>query len=131
LAGVPGKVLLLLDACHSGAIGKAVNDVAHDLADEDCGVVVLCAALGSEKAIESPRDRHGYFCKALIEALEGKAHRRDGRVYLHHLEEYVADRVVELSKDSQHPTAAKPAIRPFPVAQPGGGARNGKQEKQR
>jgi WD40 repeat protein len=118
LADLPGKVLLLLDACHSGAIGRLINDLARELAEDESGVVVMCAALGGEKAGEV--DGHGFFCKALIEALGGKAAKnpRDGCVYLYHLEQYVADRVGELSRDEQHPTTAKPAIRPFPLARP-------------
>jgi hypothetical protein len=78
----------------------------------------MCAALGDEKAGE--QDGHGFFCKALIEALEGKAAKnpRDGCVYLHHLEQYVTDRVMELSKDEQHATTAKPNMRPLPLARP-------------
>jgi hypothetical protein len=120
LADLPGRVVLLLDACHSGAIGKVINDMARDLADEDCGVVVLCAALGNEKAGEA--DGHGYFCKALLEVLKGEhkapKNPRDGCVYLHHVEEYVIDRVQELSQDEQHPTTAKPALRPLLLAKP-------------
>jgi hypothetical protein len=119
LADLPGRVLLLLDACHSGAVGRGViSDLARDLADEDCGVVVMCAALGSEKAGEA--DGHGFFCQALIEALQGKAahNPRDGYIYLHHLEQYVIDRVLELSHDEQHPTSAKPTIRPLALAKP-------------
>jgi WD40 repeat protein len=120
LADLPGRVVLLLDACHSGAIGKVINDMARDLADEDCGVVVLCAALGSERAGEA--DGHGFFCKALLEVLKGEheapKNPRDGCVYLHHVEQYVIDRVQELSKDEQHPTAAKPALRPLALAKP-------------
>jgi WD40 repeat protein len=118
LKDVKGRVLLLLDACHSGAIGKAVGDLARDLSDDDCGVVVMCAALGSETAGEA--DGHGYFCRALIEGLTGKAAQnpKDHCVYLHHLEHYVIDRVQELSKDEQHPTSARPALRPFAIARP-------------
>lgn len=118
LAGVRGKVLLLLDACHSGAIGRELLDLARNLADEDCGVVVMCAALGKEKAGEA--DGHGFFCRATIEALEGKGQKnaRDGCVYQHHLEQYVNDRVEELSKREQHPTTAKPILPPFPLAKP-------------
>jgi WD40 repeat protein len=125
LADLPGRVVLLLDACHSGAIGKVINDMARDLASEDCGVVVVCAALGSEKAGE--QGRHGYFCQALLEVLQGDNQSSnnpppknplDGRVYLHHVEQYVIDRVQYLSKDEQHPTAAKPALRPLPLAKP-------------
>jgi hypothetical protein len=118
LAGLPGKVLLLLDACHSGAIGKVINEMARDLADDDCGVVVMCAALGKETAGED--DGHGFFCRAAIESLQGKGpkNKADGRVYQHHLEQYVIDRVQELSKDQQHPTTAKPTLPPFPLAKP-------------
>jgi WD40 repeat protein len=118
LADLPGKVVLLLDACHSGSIGRVVNDLARDLAGDDSGVVVMCAALGDERAGEA--NGHGFFCQALIEALEGKAAKnpRDGCVYFHHLEQYVMDRVPELSRDEQHATTAKPSMRPLPLAKP-------------
>jgi hypothetical protein len=120
LADLQGRVVLFLDACHSGAIGKVINDMARDLADEDCGVVVVCAALGSEQAGEA--NGHGYFCQALMEGLRGEhgapKNPRDGYVYLHHVEQYVIDRVQELSQDGQHPTTAKPAIRPLALAKP-------------
>jgi hypothetical protein len=119
LGDLPGPVLLLLDACHSGGIGRGAENITRALADDDCGVVVLCAALGSEKAGEI--DGHGFFSRALVEGLEGKGprNRRDGCVYLHHLEQYVIDRVGELSQDRQHPTSARPAyIRTFPIARP-------------
>jgi hypothetical protein len=80
----------------------------------------LCAALGSEKAGEA--DGHGYFCRSMLEALNGEnqapRHPRDRCVYLHHPEQYVIDRVGELSKDTQHPTSARPAMRPLAVARP-------------
>jgi uncharacterized caspase-like protein len=120
LGDLHGKVLLLLDACHSGAIGKAINDIARELSDPDCGVVVLCAAQGSENAGEA--DGHGYFCKSMLEALNGEneapRNRQDHCVYLHHLEQYVIDRVQELSKDTQHPARAVPAMRSLPLARP-------------
>jgi hypothetical protein len=120
LAHLPGRVLLLLDACHSGKIGNVISDLARNLSDEDCGVVVVCAALGSEKAGEA--NGHGFFCRALMEALRGEhdapKNPRDHCVYLHHVEHYVIDRVQELSQDEQHPTAARPAIRPLALARP-------------
>jgi WD40 repeat protein len=125
LQELPGRVVLLLDACHSGRIGNVIADMARDLSDEDCGVAVMCAALGSETAREA--DGHGFFCRALIEVLSGVGpkgkeppprSRRDGRVYLHHIEEYVIERVEELSEDNQHPTAVKPPLLPLALSQP-------------
>ena len=90
------------------------------LTAEENGLIVMCSALGSEQAQESREHGHGMFTVALLEGLAGKAARnpRDHCVYLHHLEQYVTDRVEELSKDEQHPTMAKPAIRPFALAKP-------------
>jgi WD40 repeat protein len=125
LADLPGRVVLLLDACHSGRIGNVISDMARDLSDEDCGVVVVCAALGSERAGEA--DGHGFFCRALMEVLSGERpmakvppprNPRDGLVYLHHVEQYVIDRVQDLSHDEQHPTAAQPALRPLALSRP-------------
>jgi WD40 repeat protein len=120
LADLPGKVLLLLDACHSGAIGRVINEMARELGDEDSGVVAMCAATPREKAGESQKDGHGFFCLAVLEALEGKGPKspRDGCVYIHHLGQYVYDRVQELSNDEQHPTTPQPGIRPFRLARP-------------
>jgi WD40 repeat protein len=125
LADLPGRILLLLDACHSGAVGRGkgvlTDELTRDLADDDCGVVVLCAAMGREEAGEEKKLGHGYFALAVIESLSGKGDvsRRDGAVYLHHLEHYVIDRVEELSNDEQHPVSGKPtSVRSFALAKP-------------
>ena len=124
LAELPGRVLMLLDACHSGAIGGKgglTDELTRELSDDDCGVVVMCAAMGREEAGEERKLRHGYFALAVIEGLSGKADvsKRDGRVYLHHLEQYVIDRVQELSNDEQHPVVGKPTtVRSFALAKP-------------
>jgi WD40 repeat protein len=120
LAALPGRVLLLLDACHSGAVGRVINEMARELGDEDSGVVAMCAATPKERAGESQKDGHGFFCLALLEALGGKGARspRDGCVYIHHLGQYVYDRVQELSNDEQHPTTPQPGIKPFRLARP-------------
>src|SRR5262245_34499413 len=100
------RVLLLLDACYSGAI--APNGLTRALVEEDCGIAVLCAASGKEKAQE--KDGKGYFARAVVDGLRGEAprHPQDHCVYLHHLEQYVIDMVPVLSDDQQHPVRALP-----------------------
>ena len=73
LKAVPGKVLVLLDACHSGSIGQSpadpgslTDDVQRQLAAPDCGVVVMCAAMAQEEAGEAAAVQHGYFTAALL-----------------------------------------------------------------
>jgi WD40 repeat protein len=118
MQGLPGRVVLMLDACHSGAIGSLpFADLSRELIDEDCGVVVMCAAMSREFALE--KATQGYFTRSVIEGLSGKANKRDGSVYVHHLQQYVVDRVMDLSQDRQHPIAVVPPwMRPFGLSKP-------------
>jgi hypothetical protein len=128
LAGVPGRLTLILDACHSGATGTGrargtgdlTDQLVRDLTAEESGLVVMCSALGGEQAQESHKFRHGLFTVALLEGLQGKAGRtKDGAVYLTALDADVAKRVKELSKGQQNPVTGKPtSARDFPVSKP-------------
>lgn len=119
MQGLPGRIVVLLDACNSGAIGLLFDDLSRELIDEDCGVVVMCASRPRQPAQE--KDGHGFFTRSLIGGLSGKgpSSKRDGCVYLHHLQQYVIDTVLELSHDQQHPVAvAPPWMRPFGLSKP-------------
>lgn len=128
LVGLPGKVVALLDACHSGGIdggkrkGSAslTDDLVRDLVTEENGLIVMCSSTGREFSLENNEYRHSNFTQALIEGLSGKAARTgDAAVYLHQLDSYVTDRVKQLSQGRQHPVTAKPStIRSFPLAKP-------------
>jgi uncharacterized caspase-like protein len=108
---------VVLDACHSGAIGLLFDDVSRELVDEDCGVIVLCAATPKQVALE--KEGHGHLTRSLIEGLSGKAGKRDGSVFLSHLRAYIEDRVIELSKDTQHPVVVVPPwMRPLGLSKP-------------
>jgi uncharacterized caspase-like protein len=124
LAELPGRVILMLDACHSGAVGARVkgaqaftDDLTRELADDDCGVIVMCAAMGKEESLED--GEHGYFTRYLIGGLSGQADRYKGRVYFTGLDYYVERMVSEKTQDRQHPVTAKPStIRSFALTQP-------------
>jgi WD40 repeat protein len=128
LAGLPGRVLFLLDACHAGAAGDdrrrasepLTDELVQDLATDDYGVVVMCAAMSREFSRESAKLGHGFFTQAVVEGLQGKGPRSsEGAVYLHHLDGYVTDRVKELTGGLQHPVTAKPtSVRSFPLSKP-------------
>jgi WD40 repeat protein len=125
LAAFPCQVLLLLDACHSGAAGGALNayrpatdEATRAMTDEEVGVVVLAAAMDHEQAGE--KDKHGFFARSLIEGLkrvEGVPFNfKDRHVYVHHLFTYAFDRVKDLSEDKQHPSLNLPStVEPFPL----------------
>jgi WD40 repeat protein len=131
-----GRLTVLLDACHSGAIkfpGKQRNpteNLYRDLTSEEKGMIVMCSATGREPSQESHEHRHGYFTLALIEGLSGKGNGkmgkdaipirlREGAVYAKHLDVYVTERVSQLSSGYQHPvTPVRDAMRDFPVSRP-------------
>jgi WD40 repeat protein len=119
LKDLPCQVLLLLDACHSAAGVRAfIGEAARGLTDDETGVAVLCAAMGSEEAQE--KDGHGLFTRAVLEALgdaEGVLYNRhDRRQYVHHLGTFVQDEVKEWSKDAQHPFLTMPYVtESFPI----------------
>jgi WD40 repeat protein len=126
LLALPGRVVLILDACHAGGVDRPkksardlTDNLVRDLAAEESGLVVLCSSTGREFSLESNEYRHGFFTLALVEGLSGKAAKSDGAVYLHHLDAYITDRVKELTKGHQHPVTAKPtSVRSFPLARP-------------
>jgi uncharacterized caspase-like protein len=135
LAAMPGRLLTLLDACHSGAAGTAqrrvglTDDLVRDLISEEYGVVVLSSSRGDEFSRESDEARHGYFTLALVEALQNKGALKslpqhqvvseNGYVYLNEIDFYTLRRVRELSGNAQTPVMAKPrTIRSFALAKP-------------
>jgi Caspase domain len=124
LGAFPCQVLLMLDACHAGAFGgakgyrPATDDLTRELANDDVGVVVLCAAMASERAQE--RGGEGLFTKAVVAALQGADgvpfNRSNRLLYVHHLYSFVVDEVSRLSDDEQHPFWSPPSTVPsFPV----------------
>jgi WD40 repeat protein len=128
LGSIPGRVIVLLDACHSGAVdgekrrggGSLTDDLVRDLVTDDYGVVVMCSSMGREFSLESDTVAHGFFTLALVEGLSGKAdYDKTGVVYLNGLDLYVTTRVKDLSTGKQHPVTTRPtSIRSFPLSRP-------------
>lgn len=131
LGKLPCTVLLIMDCCYAGsfdagqgkkkrALPTEAGDLVRELVSDDQGLVVMCGASKEQEAGEESARGHGYFTQALIEGLEGKAaSKRDGLVYLTGLENYVEERVRELSNGEQYPTIGKTSlVRSFPLSKP-------------
>jgi uncharacterized caspase-like protein len=124
LANLPGRVVAMLDACHSGSVAQkrdaSADDLVRDLVSEDIGVVVMCSSQGSEYSMEHPKLKHGFFTFALVEGLSGKADlNRDRYVYIHEVDLYAGVFVQEASRGRQNPVTGRPPnIRSFPLARP-------------
>jgi Caspase domain len=101
-----GKVLLLLDACHSGAVGaqgwakdpdaKVLQD-AMDLEN----VTVLTSSKKNELSEELPEWKHGALAEAFLDALKGAAD-AEGVVRLSALTDAMENEVQSLTKGRQH-----------------------------
>jgi WD40 repeat protein len=125
LGNLPGRVVAMFDACHSGAaaekraIGRT-DDLARDLITEDYGIVCLCSSMGNEFSLESGETRAGFFTFALIAGLAGAADfNRDKTVHLHELAFYAKLRVRQMSRGMQNPTVGRPlSFRTFAMSKP-------------
>jgi uncharacterized caspase-like protein len=101
-----GKVLILLDACHSGAVGaqgwakdpdaKVLQD-AMDLEN----VNVLTSSRRNEKSEELPEWNHGALTQAFLDALVGAADAK-GIVTVSSLQDAMQNEVAKLTHDRQH-----------------------------
>jgi hypothetical protein len=128
LAGVKARrVLLFLDACHSGnALGagqQASGERMAELLAKRAGVMVFSSSRGSELSYELDSEKHGAFTRALVEAIgEGKADLdiagagKDGVVTAEEMLAYLRARVPALTQNRQTPSC--PLLRDFGDAFP-------------
>jgi WD40 repeat protein len=126
VANIAGKVLVFMDACHSGNLmGKSkrravvvVNSVINELVSAENGAGVFSSSTGKQYSLENPDWGNGAFTKGVVEGIGGKAdYSSTGRITLNMLDLYVSERVKELTKGQQTPTTVKPPNVPdFPVA---------------
>jgi len=126
VAAIAGKVLVFIDACHSGNLmgkvkrrgGLDIGAVINELASAENGALVFSSATGRQYALENSEWGNGAFTKALVEGVSGKADfMGKGRITVNMLDLYVSERVKELTKGQQTPTTVKPPNVPdFPIA---------------
>jgi hypothetical protein len=113
-----GKVLLIVDTCHSGSAGlsgvfaqRALNSAAsvrllNKIADIKKGVSIFTASSSTEFSQEHNQwgGGHGVFTHYLVEGLSGKAdENKDEFITLRELYDYTYRRVKEDTKGNQHP----------------------------
>jgi WD40 repeat protein len=119
------RVLLFLDACHSGGVFpglQASNERLAEALAKRAGVLVFASSRGGEYSYELEAEKHGAFTAALLEALgQGKANleiagRRDDVITSAELLAYLSARVPQLTENRQNPTC--PLVRDFGDAFP-------------
>jgi WD40 repeat protein len=125
LTRVPGKAVLMVDTCHSGAVSGStvkkrgvvnLTSVLKEFTDYP-GVVVFAASTGTESSLEKPEWQHGAFTKAILEGLGGEAPAQDRMIKTLDLANWVIKRVPALTGGSQHSImwTQPPDLLPFPL----------------
>ena len=95
------KVLLVIDTCHSGAIGF---DISRSQSENGGGISCLFSASPTETCFDSEQSDSGRFSHHVIEGLRGKAGTdKNGNVTLRDLFDYVYARTQSDSCGHQHP----------------------------
>ncbi|MFM0031863.1 caspase family protein [Paraburkholderia madseniana] len=109
------RLVLLLDCCFAGGIGAKVlqvSEVSRDMLSAEArlerisgqGRLIITASGANEPAWENRQLRHGVFTHYLLEALQGApGSATDGRVSVYQLIEYVVQRVVDHTANSDEP----------------------------
>ncbi|RYG60306.1 caspase family protein, partial [bacterium] len=119
------RVVLFLDACHSGkAIGvrHAGNGEMATQLVKNAGAIVFSSSLGDQQSFELDEVKHGAFTQALIEGISnGKADLdagtgKDGVVSVEELLTFLRARVPQMTEGAQMP--ACPLLRDFGEAFP-------------
>ena len=104
IASIPAtRKLLLLDTCHSGAMGDAMIRGLEELAavkvlSGAVGSTVMSASTSDQEALEG-QDGHGLFTWVLLQGLNGSADfRNKGAISTFDLADYVDDEVPKLAE---------------------------------
>jgi len=98
------RVVLMIDACHSGAIVKDVKGLLQNRIytqlGRSTGFAVLAAARQDQAALERNTLGHGVFTAAIMAALGGAADRNgDGKVTARELAAYLARQIPALATE--------------------------------
>ncbi|MDR1672450.1 MAG: caspase family protein [Bacteroidales bacterium] len=124
-AAIAGKVILFMDACHSGNVMGAtrrasidLKGVVNELASAENGVIVFTSSTGKQYSLENQSWNNGAFTKALVEGIDGKADLfRRRNISVKTLDAYITQRVKTLTNGQQSPTTIVPSSIPdFPIA---------------
>jgi hypothetical protein len=119
LAKIRGRVIVLVDACESGALAAPELASVHSAT-----VIAACRPEQSSWGQEERSDRpHGFFVIALCEALSGLADTdQDGVVTLSELESYVRTRSGALTRQQEPVIRARPVCESVALSRVDGGS---------
>lgn len=124
VATIVGKVLVFMDACHSGNLMEAsrrrgtpdITRIINELADAENGAITFSSSSGRQYSVEDKRWENGAFTEALMEGLKGAAANDDGAITWKSLDAFVTRRVKALTGGKQSAvTNVPPDTEDYPI----------------
>jgi uncharacterized caspase-like protein len=112
--GLPSKVILLADTCHSGNIAggtrRSITSAVKSIISSGSGSIIMTATTGSGYSYEQKEWGHGAFTKALLEGIaQTKAdYDHDDSISIKEIDLFITTRVKELTHGKQKPTTITP-----------------------
>jgi len=94
------KVIIILDCCYSGLVGKAflkggIDEQLQSLSSGN-GIFIMTASTGTQIALENRDERYGVFTKHIVEGIhDWKATNDDGYITMNSLYSYVNKQMME------------------------------------
>ena len=129
---IPGKVVMMIDACQSadGLIERTkkarglsmarvdVTGLVNELSAAENGIVMFASSTGSQVSYEDAKWGNGAFTEALLDALGGAGDlNKDGAIGIAELNFFLSEGVKKLTGKKQVPVMRKPDTVPdFPLA---------------
>ncbi len=99
-----GRVILFLDACHSGEVSSGASNEKVAAALSGKVGIIFASSSGNEFSFENPSWGQGAFTKALLAGMKGEAdYTKNAVIDWNELQLFVTNRVKELTRGSQNP----------------------------
>lgn len=113
LKGVKARILVFIDACHSGAVpnGGSNDEIAGTLSAQDLRFTVLAAAKGRQESFERSDLRAGIFTHAILQAITNDRPtvdlNKNGVIELSELYAHIKPQVLTEMRGAQTPWLAR------------------------
>lgn len=115
LAKIPSqRLVVVLDACHAGAVGEIKGGAGSELFEpglgsaldqlaQGTGRIIMSSSKGEETSAALKGSRNGLFTEYLLKGLTGDApHSNDGMIRVFNLFDYVSREVPQQAKKHEH-----------------------------
>ncbi len=96
------KVIIFVDACHSGAL-YGTKDIENKVYEVPPGIIGFFSSTNDQKSLEKKEWGNGIFTRALLDGMSGNAKDKNGNINTLDLGGYITKTVISETKNVQSP----------------------------